>query len=731
MSVSFTAATISPPLKRDNLIYGCTKGGGAVSSLHTMKILRAFLAIPFLLIANPTQAALRAGARVVDATPTVLPVHVNGGMRQRELEEVGSRIKVRAIVLDDAKTQLAIVVVDSCMMSRAFLDEAKAAASKKTGIRTDRMFISATHTHSAPASMGCLGTNVDPRYPLLLKRKIVEAIDGAKKNLEPAQVGAAVFDANEFTALRRWIKRPSQISNDPFGNPTVRATMHAGSNWDNVTGESGPEDPDFSLISFQSLKGRPIAVLGNFSMHYFSGVKGLNADYFGLFNDMMSLQLTPPNNKKNETLQPPFVSAIGHGCSGDIWRRDYTKRPLANPKIEDYTAALVKKAMTAYGKIKYNRNATLAMAEAKLLLKFRAPNKQMLEWAQRIVAKTEGLPKTQEEIYAREQLFLHERPEAELILQAIRIGDIGITGIPNEVYALTGLKQKAQSPLATTITFDLANGSEGYIPPPEQHVLGGYNTWAARTAGLEPIAEPRIAEACLQLLEKVAGKPRRTPPVTRGSAAQAIAAAKPIAWWRMDEFNGPRAVDEMNRHDGIYETQVAYYLAGPHSEKFTRGQVNRAAHFVGERMQARVPKLGTSYSVSLWFWNGMPNDSRAVLGWMFSRGRNHARQTGEHLGLNAKGQLIFQSGTQTLSGKTTATRWQWHHAVLVRDGETVQVYLDGQLQIESKAKAPLPVASLFLGGRNDNQSNWEGRLDEAAVFDRALSENEVKGLSPR
>ena len=269
---------------------------GTLSSLHVMKILHSILVTSLLIIAFPTQAALRCGALVVDATPVVLPVHVNGGMRQRELDEVGSRIKVRAIVLDDGKTTLAIVVVDSCMMSRAFLDGAKAAAQKKTGIRVDRMFICATHTHSAPASMGCLGTNVDPRYPLLLKRKIVEAIDGAKKNLEPAQVGAAVFDANEFTALRRWIKRPSQISNDPFGNPTVRATMHAGSNWDNVTGESGPEDPDFSLVSFQSLKGRPIAVLSNFSMHYFSGLKGLNANYFGLFNDMLTLQLTPPND---------------------------------------------------------------------------------------------------------------------------------------------------------------------------------------------------------------------------------------------------------------------------------------------------------------------------------------------------------------------------------------------------------------------------------------------------
>ena len=652
---------------------------------------------------------------------------VNGGMTSRSVNEVGSRITARAIVLDDGKTQLAIVVVDSCMLPRAFLDDVKVSVNKNTGIRTSKQFICATHTHSAPSCMGALGTSPDPRYPMLLKRKIIEAVATAQKNLEPAQVGAAVFDANEFTALRRWVIRPDRVRNDPFGNPTVRATMHAGGNWEDVTGESGPEDPDFSLISFQSLKGRPIAVLSNFSMHYFSGgIKGVNADYFGMFNDRMELALTPPNN---ETLHPPFVSALGHGCSGDIWRRDYTKRPTENPKIEDYTDALVKKALAAYKTIKYDRDATLAMAQTDLPLKFRAPNAQLLEWARGIVAKTEGLPKTQPEIYAREQIFLHERPEATLCLQAIRIGDIGLTGIPNEVYALTGLKQKAVSPLGTTITFDLANGSEGYIPPPEQHVLGGYNTWAARTAGLEPSAEPRIAEACIQLLEKVAGKPRRNPITPRGPAAEAIAKMKPTAWWRMDEFTGPRAEDEMNRHDGFYEIQVAYQLAGPHSEQFTPSQVNRAAHFVGQRMQARLPKLGTNYSVSLWFWNGMPNDSREVLGWMFSRGRNHALNSGESLGLNAKGQLIFRSGAKTFTGKAVAPRWTWHHATLVRNGDTARVYLDGQLQIEAKIASPTPAQSLFLGGRHDNQSNWEGRLDEAAVFERALTFKEVRALS--
>ncbi|SVD33866.1 uncharacterized protein METZ01_LOCUS386720, partial [marine metagenome] len=66
-----------------------------------MKALHTLLIVGLLGSLFPTRAALQAGALVVDATPKQLPVHVNGGMRQRELGEVGSPIKVRAIALDD------------------------------------------------------------------------------------------------------------------------------------------------------------------------------------------------------------------------------------------------------------------------------------------------------------------------------------------------------------------------------------------------------------------------------------------------------------------------------------------------------------------------------------------------------------------------------------------------------------------------------------------------------
>src|SRR5207237_7814842 len=95
-------------------------------------------------------------------------------------------------------------------------------------------------------------------------------------------------------------------------------------------------------------------------------------------------------------------------------------------------------------------------------------------------------------------------PTRELKLQALRVGELGIAAIPCEVFAETGLAIKTASPLRPTFTIELANGHDGYIPPPEQHALGGYTTWRARSSCLEVNAEPKIRAAVIELLEEVA-----------------------------------------------------------------------------------------------------------------------------------------------------------------------------------------------------------------------------------
>lgn len=680
-------------------------------------------------------AELRVGATVTDVTPDQFPVLVNGGMTSRSVDTVHTRVNARTLVLDDGHERIGFSVVDSCMLPKDLLDDVKALVASQHGIRADRIMISATHTHTAPSSMGALGTDADENYVVFVREKLVQSFADAAQNLTPAQVGWGVGQAAEYTALRRWIRRPDRLALDPFGNPTVRANMHAGRILDDVTGESGPKDPELSLISFQTLDGRPLAVIANFSMHYF-GDKALGADYFGLFSEGLKARLAGADREG----LPPFVGMMSHGCSGDIWRRDYhTYDPQAKDwTIDEYTEGLLNIALQVYEGITHQADADLAMAEARLPLNYRVPDAQRLQWAQGVVSEMQGqLPKTQPEVYAREQVLLHELQSTEVVVQGIRIGEIGIATTPNETYALTGLKIKLNSPLANTMVIELANGGDGYIPPPEQHHLGGYNTWAARSAGLEVEAEPKIAAAAIHLLEEVSQKasvPYHTP---QGPATTAILDLNPLAYWRMEEMAGPLAEDSSpHRNHASYEPGVVFFLEGPLSEQFTQGShLNRAAHFAGGRMLARLNSVSDDYTVSLWVWNGMPVDARPVTGWLFSRGRAFTPEAvGEHLGLGGQehhpGRLIFSSRGEVTAGKTELKRWDWNHVVLVRRGEQVQVFLNGNPTPEITAPAAkLSPNDFFFGGRGEREASWEGRLDEIAVFDRALTAEERARLS--
>ena len=205
-------------------------------------------------------------------------------------------------------------------------------------------------------------------------------------------------------------------------------------------------------------------------------------------------------------------------------------------------------------------------------------------------------------------------------------------------------------------------------------------------------------------------------------------------------MGGSYVPDSAGNHiSGSYEPGMCYFLEGPLSAQFNGDdEVNRAAHFVGGRMKANAPELGNQYTLSIWFWNGMPTDARPFSGWMFGRGHDFGLDPkGDSLGLGGTehpGKLVFLHGSdesKIVAGNTAAERWTWNHAVLVRDGQQVQAYLNGELEIETTLEGDVPLTSdqLFVGGRSDSQSNWEGRLDEVAVFNRALTADEIQTLA--
>jgi neutral ceramidase len=147
------------------------------------------------------------------------------------------------------------------------------------------------------------------------------------------------------------------------------------------------------------------------------------------------------------------------------------------------------------------------MQQRLLELDVRMPRPEEVVKAREYIAANLGerKPRTWAEVYAREIVLLDRMPATrDLKLQAIRVGDFGIAAIPCEVYGRTGLKIKQSSPLKPTMNISLANGCEGYLPPPDQFPLGGYTTWRARTSCLEVQAEPKITTAVLELLTQLA-----------------------------------------------------------------------------------------------------------------------------------------------------------------------------------------------------------------------------------
>ncbi len=695
---------------------------------------RLFAALTFIIPLSLCSACLaepafRAGAYAMDISPRHFPVLVNGGFLEASADKVNDPVYAKCLVLDDGSVQVALAVVDSCMLPRDLLDAAKKMARDRTGIPPERMLISATHTHSAPSAMGALGCAADADYVESLPDRIAAGIERAFHNLKPARLGWASVKDWEHTHCRRWILRSDKCRADPFGAVNVRATMHPGYQNPDFVGPSGPVDPELSVLSIQTLVGKPLALLANYSMHYF-GAAPVSADYFGRFAKKMEKLLGA------EGAGPPFVAMMSQGTSGDQQWMDYGQ-PEKNPGLDAYAEALAREAFEACRKIEYRDWAPLDAAEARLTLRRREPDEARLAWARRLISSMqEARPKNIPEVYALEQVFLHDDPARELKLQALRLGDLGIAAIPDEVFAITGLKIKAQSPFPSTFTIELANGSEGYIPPPEQHQLGGYTTWPARTAALEVEAEPRIVETVLALLEKVARRPRRPLPFIPTAASQAILNSKPAAYFPLDEWSGPAALDRsgQDRH-GAFEPGTAFYLEGaPLPEP---GAVSRAVHFAGGRLKADFPDLSESYSVEMRFWSGIPNEARLVTGYLFSRGPGGAAGApGEHLGIGGTGttpgRLFLFNGSQrgqTLLGKTEIKPRTWHHVVLARDGKKVRLHLDGSLEPEIagelEAGASPPSSQLFFGGRSDNFANFEGKIDDAAVYPRALTPQEI------
>ncbi|MCP5098017.1 MAG: LamG domain-containing protein, partial [Chloroflexi bacterium] len=146
--------------------------------------------------------------------------------------------------------------------------------------------------------------------------------------------------------------------------------------------------------------------------------------------------------------------------------------------------------------------------------------------------------------------------------------------------------------------------------------------------------------------------------------------------------------------------------------------------------------------ISISFWMKAPSTSNNDF--LIAKGRN-GWEIRLHL-VESDGRIVFSTpglyAPNNVWGHSSGPKLtddQWHHVVAMYDGERKIVYVDGNKVIDAavtgslrKTDAPITLGSSFYSYKNYSSFSisdaLEGALDEVAIFNRALTDDEIQTL---
>ena len=83
--------------------------------------------------------------------------------------------------------------------------------------------------------------------------------------------------------------------------------------------------------------------------------------------------------------------------------------------------------------------------------------------------------------------------------------------------------------------------------------------------------------------------------------------------------------------------------------------------------------------------------------------------------------------------KFTKNNWKnsdWNHVVVVRDGSTYKMYINGKAEIQSGTADywSHSASTITVGGREENAAMWNGNISDFRIYSTALSADDIKEL---
>ncbi|MCU0962365.1 MAG: hypothetical protein MUF48_19880 [Pirellulaceae bacterium] len=421
-------------------------------------------------------AALRVGAAAVALQADDAMV-IAGGIGPRTVQGQEGELRATAVVLADRQgTKVAVVSCDVLMLTRDLVDPVVAEIESTCGIPGAHVLVHTTHTHHAPSTVRVHGYDRDATFCREVQRGILQAVRQADEQLTDA---AFYFQRGQEATV-------GQNSRMLLADNTI---YWVGS-YDDQVRPTGPFDPDLPVLAFRSPAGKNLALIFGHSTHTIGALTGnfRSPAFYGMAAQSIERELGG-------------TVCFLQGASGSTHRLN-VEPPEAAQRIE--TAV-----RTALAEATLQPQPCLAAAKIPFSFRVRQFDEDTEEAAvtayctKRIPGGAEGVIDVFRTM--RKELAPLQGQERTTWLQALRIGDVVLVGVPAEYFTGLGVELKRRSPFPQTFIAELSNDWIGYLPDREGHRLGGYQVWTGFHSYAEPGTGERVIEAVVDLLEQWRG----------------------------------------------------------------------------------------------------------------------------------------------------------------------------------------------------------------------------------
>lgn len=480
LSAFWPAAIFLPPmLSRKSLVVRLLRRALAPAAILVLSGIRLGAAET-----ATVRTELKAGFAQVEITPPV------GGIITGPAGPISTGtddpLKARAMVVQSGDRKLAIVGVDLVKIRRDLADQAIALATQETGITRDAVLICASHDHSSPLIPQSDKAPGNKAYIATLPRLIADSIVQASRALQPARlsigrslvyeghINRRVISKADGLALNTWLKKLDDLKEVP-----------------QVLGSESVIDPELWLLRFDSLDGKMLGSLVNFTCHpcLHDRIKNhtWSADFPGVIAEQMA-----------QAYGSGAVCVFTQGCSGNIqppvtWTPDWKERSavFARAAVEAAKGAIPVEGAVAVDYVRRDVEVPRCHAEAQ-----RPEAITRLGWRPEAFEGTKRTAATMP-------------PTLSVPVSAVRIGPFGIATNAGELFVEWGISVKKRSPFPHTFVSELTNDAVGYEPTELAFEHEGYETLAGANfvslAGIQKLVDTSV-DLLQELWKKESGK---------------------------------------------------------------------------------------------------------------------------------------------------------------------------------------------------------------------------------